>query len=451
MKFRKIIFAITLLFSTLFVGVGYAKLTQEFNVGGSIESEAPPKPSFYISAVEFISVSNGQNISYQEYSPTIFNTEFNLNRNGSITYKITVTNETSLTYWYDELQYVPDNLNNSLIQNSTIKIMTKDKSNESSATFNSSDWVPAMTSRDFYVTYSSSSNVSNVKLSVNFHFENRLDFVHDEFANILNNTDTYSLIADAFNKNYAETGSTVLGNLGDDKALFDQLFGPNITLNVDGIEKPVTIMIRRENVDKDKSGDSYSPSGPTGCEYTIYITTDSITTGTSPTVYAITYTQDSNGNWHQIGQLYEGTATAMDYDTSIDGYQGAFNVSTWKATAKTYQLAPGIDYNVGYANGDQYDIIKDLETLMTTKDQNFFNEIDNQKIFKKAYDTLQANKNSTAPEVEALRLAFEAAEPFYVNYNNGQEFKVNRSCSRAEIVGYIIDIINALNYFEQTS
>ena len=451
MNFKKITLIITLLFSMLFVGLGYARLSVDFNIGGTIEVDPPPKPSFYISAVEFVSVSNGQNISYQEYSPTIFNTEFSLNRNGSITYKITVTNDTTLTYWYDELQYVPDNLNNSLIQNSTVKIITKDKSTESSATFNSSDWVPSMTSRDFYVTYSSNSNVSNVKLSINFHFENRIDFVQDEIVNVLNTPETYSSLTAAFNTNYAETGSTVLANIGDDKELFDQLFGANLTLNVDGVEKPVTIMIQRENRDNNKSGDSYSPSGPTGCEYTIYVTTDSISSGSTPTVYAITYTQNENGEWHQIGQLYEGTASAIDYDTSADGYQGAFDVSTWKATPKTYELAPGIDYNVGYANGDQYDIIKDLETLMTTKDQNFFNEIDNQKIFKKAYDTLQANKNSTAPEVEALRAAFEAAKPYYVNYNNGQEFKVNRSCTRAEIVGYIIDIINALNYFEQTT
>lgn len=451
MNFKKITLIITLLFSMLFVGLGYARLSVDFNIGGTIEVDPPQPPAFYISNVTLEDTNNAQILKYDKYMPTIVNTEFSINKGGSITLKVTVTNDSNLTYWYEEMQYIPDNENNSLIQNKTITITTKDKSNESSATFNASDWVPAMSSRDFYVTYNSNSNITNVKLSVNFHFENRLDFVHDEFSNILNNPDTYSSLTAAFNTNYAETGSTVLGNLGDDKTLFDQLFGPNITLNVDGVEKPVTIMIQRENMDNNKSGDSYSPSGPTGCEYTIYITTDSIVNGSSPTVYAITYTQDSNGNWHQIGQLYEGTASAKDYDSTIEGYQGAFDVSTWKAAPKTYELAPGIDYNVGYANGDQYDIIKDLETLMTTKDQNFFNEIDNQKIFKKAYDTLQANKNSTAPEVEALRVAFEAAAPYYVNYNNGQEFKVNRSCTRAEIVGYIIDIINALNYFEQTT
>jgi hypothetical protein len=452
MNFKKIIFAITLLFSSLFVGLGYAALTQELSIGGTIDSEPPKKVGFYISNVEVSSSSNTQILDHKIFSPTILSTEFNINNGGSITFKVTVTNDTNLTYWYDELQYIPDNEDNSYIQDSVITIITKDKENETTLTFDSHDWVPALSSRDYYVTYTSNRTLSNIKLSVNFHFENRLDFVHDEFSELLNNPTSYEILSNAFNENYAETGSTVLGNVGDDKALFDQLFGENLTLNVDGVEKPVTIMIQREDVNNSNSGDNYEPSGPKGCEYTIYITTDNVDVpGSKPTVYAITYTQNDQGEWHQIAQLYEGTALSEDYDLTNSTYDGAFDVDTWRATAKVYELAPGIDYNVGYQNGDQYDIIKTLEDLMTVKDQNFFNEIDNQKIMKKAYDILKANEGSNAPEVVALREAFEAAKPYFVNYNNGQEFKVNRSYTRAEIIGYIVDIIDAMNYFEQTS
>ena len=95
--------------------------------------------------------------------------------------------------------------------------------------------------------------------------------------------------------------------------------------------------------------------------------------------------------------------------------------------------------------------MKDIASLMSTTDNDIFNELDNTKFFKKVYDIIDANKNSNDPAIMNLYLAFEAASPYYVIYNNGQEIKVKRNCTRAEILGYIEDINIALEYYYQVN
>ena len=78
------------------------------------------------------------------------------------------------------------------------------------------------------------------------------------------------------------------------------------------------------------------------------------------------------------------------------------------------------------------------------------NDIDNKNFFKKAYDIIQANKNSNSPEVLGLITAFDAAAPQYVIYNNGAEIKVKRdNTTRAEVLPYIEAIQKALDYYNQ--
>ena len=312
-------------------------------------------------------------------------------------------------------------------------------------------------SRDFYVTYTYGTNLLNIDeivVHISFSFVIKIEGTHQEFMSILNDPAVYEYIASAFDDKYEKTGQTVLGNVGSDKKIFDELFGRDLTIVVDGVEKPLTILIERKNVDGKSTGDSYDNHGGNndlkGCEYTMYLTVDDVSSsGGKATVYAITYTQDNSGNWHKIAQLYEGTCTKVDYDTSIEGYQGAYDVSSWTASAKEYQLTEDISYKVGQANGDQYDIIKDLETLMSTTDNDIFNELDNTKFFKKVYDVLQANNDPNDQAYMNLYIAFQNASPYYVIYNNGQEIKTKRNCTRAEIIGYIVDINEALEYYYQ--
>ena len=227
-----------------------------------------------------------------------------------------------------------------------------------------------------------------------------------------------------------------------------------MTIVVDGEEKPLTLLIERKNVDGKSTGDTYEnadgQSELKGCEYTMYLTVDDLSSpGGTATVYAISYTQDNNGNWHKIAQLYEGTCVKEDYDSSTNDYEGSVDISKWTASPKEYQLTEDIVYKVGQSSGHQYDIIKDIKTLMSTTDNEIFNKLDNTRFFKKVYDILDEHRYSTAPEVLNLRTAFENAAPYYVIYNNGQEIKVKRNCTRAEIIAYIVDIEEALEYYYQ--
>ena len=458
---KKILCCIALLFACLFVNVGYAALVRDFKVEGTIDADPPANYDIYISSSEMVSKGNITSISYSHENPLNFINKVDiLSSNQSITYKLTITNESSHTYWFDEVQFVKDVSNNSQIgQNNGITILTKDKSGDNSSTFNEEDWIPAKTSRDFYLTFTYGSNLLNVNeivAYISFNFVVKIEGTHQEFISILNDPSIYEYIAAAFDKKYEEEQSTVIGNVGDDKEIFDKIFGKDLTIEIDGEEKPLTILIERKNVDGKSTGDSYTNHGGNndlkGCEYTMYLTVDDVSSsGGTANVYAITYTQDNSGNWHKIAQLYEGTCPKVDYDSSTEGYQGAYDVSKWTAVAKEYQVTDDIVYKVGQSSGDQYDIMKDIASLMSTTDNDIFNELDNTKFFKKVYDIIDANKNSNDPAIMNLYLAFEAASPYYVIYNNGQEIKVKRNCTRAEILGYIEDINIALEYYYQVN
>lgn len=454
---KKVVLLITLFFFSLFINLAYASLSNTLNIGGSIHAIPPlQKSAFRISEVTIEPGNTATVSSYKYFDPTIFQATFNTkNAQTKITFKVTMINESNKTYWFDSVKYLKDDLSNSLIGSSNgITINLKDKITDSANTFNNDDYIPAKTTRDFYVTFTfggSTVNSGDISISINFNFIEKIDAVYSELDALLNTPEAYSILSSAFENKYKSTGETVIANVGSDAKIFDQLFGPNMTVTVDGVEKPVTVLIRRENVDGKTTGDSYSTQGgPTGCEYTIYITTDSLTTsGAKATTYAITYTQGSDGVWHRLAQLYEGEAVIEDYDNTTSSFEGVIDVYSWQATANTYEIADGLSYKVGQGNGDQYQIMKDFEDIISVQDQNIFNEIDNTKFFKKVYDLLHENMNSTAPEIERLRIAFSNAAPFYTIYNGGQEIKVNRNCTRAEIISYILDIQEALNYYYQ--
>ena len=91
-----------------------------------------------------------------------------------------------------------------------------------------------------------------------------------------------------------------------------------------------------------------------------------------------------------------------------------------------------------------------MEQLISAVDQDIFNDIDNKNIFKKVYDIIKSNGNSTDPAVLGLKKAFEDASIFYRNLNNGQEFKVVRDkYTRAEIIYALKNIQKALDYYYQ--
>jgi hypothetical protein len=415
-------------------------------VHGNLYLEAPPFQGVYIinAQVESSSGATCQELSYTK--PTNLVTTITPSRaGGSITFRVTVFNNTDITYWYVGDTFVTDYHQNVLLGTvGGITITEKDHSGDSGSTFNTGDWIPPHTEREFYVTYTFGASAQQTAITmVNFRFDLHMDAVHDEFLAVLNTPSTYEELTGVFNTVYTQSGEVTVSTVTHPQ-LFASLFH-DLIINVDGVQKEASVLVRRENIDKDStSGDRYTGGGPSGCEYTLYITVDDPQTKT-PVVYTIAYSCGTNAlgdQWYQVGELYQGTAPiAAD---------GSILYEQWIATPKSYEVADGITYKVGQSNGDQYDILKKIEDLIATGDTDIFNDIDNSRIFKKVYDILQRHRGSTDPAVLGLQTAFTNAAPFYQNLNNGAEFKVVRNTyTRAEVIPAIKRIHEALEYYYQ--
>ncbi len=448
---KKAIIALFLVCSFAFVLIGYAALTGELSVGGSVSASAPPKGIFIIN-VEVVAAQNVTDAGSEYTTPTTLRSVVNATGGGSITYKITVENNSDVTYWYRETAYLSDlaGTDNALLGTANgITVTVKDKLADTAATFDNEDWVPPHTTRDFYAVYSfGDTAVGSVTTLVNFSFGGKLASYADEILAILNDPEKYEAISDAFDTAYSQSGATVLGNVGADKALFDTLFGSDLTL--DG--KPVKIMIEHSNVDGKTTGDSYAAGGPTGCEYTIYVTTEDLTG--NPTVFAISYTKDASGEWTQIGELYEGTTPIGTYTDSTGESYYSIDPDNWAAVPKTYTVftykGQSVTYKVNQKYGNSYQQQYKLDDLMSMQDQELYNQLNNHQILKDAYQILFVQHvGSTAPEILLLRAAYDDAMRFYEMKNSGQQFSLDNTATRAELLSSVEALAKAMEYYEQ--
>ncbi|MBQ3116539.1 MAG: hypothetical protein IJC07_05875 [Clostridia bacterium] len=450
---KKIAIATFAIFAFLFIATGYAAVSRNLSLSGMANIQSEPK-GVIITNVEVVSWQGVADAGTTFVLPTNVNTRVNANQSGNITYRITFENNTDRTYWFRQLTFLDDldGYRNDLIgANGGIDIVTKDKLADANATFNTEDWIPPHTVREIYAIYNYGNNVrgNGVATLVNFKFGERVQSYADGFLAILNTPEKYQPFSQAYNEMYANNGTTIIGNVGADQAFFDRFFGQNLTL--DG--KPVTIMIERRNVDGKATGDSYSPSGPTGCEYTIYITTEDDTTGT-PTVYAVSYTQEEDGTWVQIGELYEGKTSIGTYTDSEGDKYTSFNVDSWEAVKKTYTVytykGKTATYMVNNQYGNSFQQQKTIEEIMSVVDVELYNQLDKPQILVDIYKILFVEHvGSTAPEIMLLREAYDNAMRYYQMRNNGQEFGLSQSVTRAEVLSTIEALAHAMEYYTQ--
>ena len=469
----KAMLCISLSLMCIFACIGYAAISNQLVISGTATAEPREPEGLYISAVEVSASSNVAGESVEIVYPTSLRSSLRANaRNASITYKITVHNKTDMTYWYLGIKH--DGQGDNALVNATngVSITTRDGVASNAAAFDSSDWIPPQTERTFYATYTYGSNAQgNRSLLVNFSFGLHVESVSDGFLKVLNDKTSsygYHYLANAFDQSYAQDESKVLGNVGEDKEIFDNLFGSNITVNIDGQNVPVTIMVERTDVDeKSGTGDAYSGNGaPSGCEYTVYVTVDNSTAaGQTATVYAVTYTCGADGVWYMIGELYEGTCKTVDYDTSNQAYEPAFDVDSWRATQKEYTVINNVTYKVGYTNqGTEYDQYNTIELLMSKFDQEFYNKVNNnsasflQTVCKTVYtytnhygqykesDNLE---NIVKPGYADLKQAFDRIKPYCLIANGAQEVKLQNanSLSRAELIQMLEAIQMTYEYY----
>lgn len=475
----KIAIVLTICISTLFLGVGYAELSNNLDISGFVNIDIPTPTGIYITNVEVYNTAyiNTSLSTYEYFLPTNLKSNVTASReNAYITYAITVYNNSNVTYWYLGIDKSNDYGTNNLIgtQNG-ITIVTKDHASSNSDAFDASDWVPPMTERTFYATYNFGKNASLSSLLVNFKFGLHMDSVQDSFLKILNDKNSqygYYYLADAFDTAYSENSTKTIGNVGKDAEVFDNLFGPNLTINVDGVNVPVTVMVTRENVDNNlSSGDAYkntTNAGTTGCEYTVYITVDDLDNpGSKATVYAVSYTC-KNGVWYMIGELYEGTATIQDYQRKDEsGYEGSFDTGTWIASEKEYHITDNISYWVGRTQvGTEYDRFNEIEELMGKPDNEIFNKINNNSsaFLKKICNILYSYRHQSGswmesinelnrynPGYDILLAAFEKIKPYCQINNGAQDVRLAdaNKLTRAELIPLLESLQNAYDYYRE--
>lgn len=121
----------------------------------------------------------------------------------------------------------------------------------------------------------------------------------------------------------------------------ETLFGDefmSMDLDGDGNAEPITMMIKRENLDNNTlTGDSYTYTSwgreyvVNGVEMTLYITSenlDNVSSGKSVVVYAASFTKlPDSTTWTDLVPLTKGKANANNY--SGYGSANSFNTDTW--------------------------------------------------------------------------------------------------------------------------
>lgn len=263
----------------------------------------------------------------------------------SVTLAVTFYNNTDVSYFYDKTETVSSD--NSSIEYTVSGMAQKDE-------------VPARTSATLYVTYSYSGSVpSDKQILSQLHFKFVIDkssigtivaqTAVDRFRDILNNKvfdGAYqSLINGMDNRSGYNKASaiTYIGNVSGsnsgDSALVNSLFGQefmSMDLDGDGKAEPITMMIKRENLDGDETtGASYSYTSwgreytVNGVEMTLYITSENLSSGSrSVVVYAVVFTKLPGATqWTDLVPLTKGTATPNNY--SGFGSANSFNTDTW--------------------------------------------------------------------------------------------------------------------------
>lgn len=269
------------------------------------------------------------------------------NATSSVTISVSFYNNTDVNYYYDKTETVSSSNDNIIYEVTGIS---------------QKDAVAPHSSKTLYVTFSYEGSVpSNKALLSQLHFKFVLDkesiggivaqTAVDRFRDILNNKAYDGSYSDlitgmdnrsGFNKASAITYiGNVAGSSSGDSRLIETLFGEefmSMDLDGDGKAEPITMMIKRENLDNSvETGAEYTYSTWSGTqtvrgvEMTLYITSqdlDNVSSGQTVVVYAASFTKLSGATeWTDLVPLTKGSAKANNY--SGYGSANSFNTDTW--------------------------------------------------------------------------------------------------------------------------
>lgn len=343
-RWLKIICGVALSCMCIFACLGYAQFSDDMLAEGSVTVIA--QDGVYITNVTQ-SGTNGSVATVNGYTMTVLNSKTVLGNGGSatLTYTITVYNNTDIDYGYNAMIYtVGANTfdNENIVVTPQIERRTVVESN-GYLTF------------DVVVTYKDGKQASNKELNsiITYEFLPLDDIPEDEdeiavsgvleqFRKILNNEvighpGSYNELMtqmdassanDRYNASYI---GNVQGASDYDVALLAELFQGQLSLNINGADTPVTVMIKNEEIDGNTTN---------GNEMTIYMTTHDLqkqnTGWFAPTEYANVYAavfrketlEDGTLAWRQVGDMYLGSADIKQYNGRPGS--GSFDTDNWR-------------------------------------------------------------------------------------------------------------------------
>ena len=451
----KIIGGVALSLMCLFTSIGYAATSGELKIEGTAEI-TPPK-GLFISQVNGGSYIDPDTLAY---SGTVVTSTVTLKPNASgvyeAVYTITVFNNTDTTYYY--LAMVRGT---QTAANGTQEVAYSNKNITMSVSgIKRGDAVSPGAQKTFTVTATFDKNATdktNYQLSsiIEYRFSTSVPETSDEaaisgvlarFPEILNNPELYSQMTAAMEaRNDGRQREDYIGNVVgasyDDTAAVEALFGDSLVLNIDGEDKPITVMIKAENIDGNTStGDSFGGlwgANQSGCELTLYMTADPLSNrNTDPIIYALSFTKDQGtGEWYQLGDVYIGTATIKGYTSLFNTGTGSFNTGNWEATAKTYKVTDNYSYSV--ANGTK------ISNIVTATDSAATAEL--RSLIQRAYDIVESGIyfDDNVEQLEALLTKYSGE----YTVTNGT-VSISGSPTRAKLVPIMKEFAPVLKNFD---
>lgn len=383
----------------LFITVGYSSFTDDLNMTGSATIEIPEGLFIIDIVTKGTSNVDHQTVEFIPYTTTVDATIDKKNATtsssgggwwpnwggnqtttkyaGTVTYEITVFNNTDHEYAYRGLFYQTaltgyngNGYVSTANSNSRIGVTVSFPSNDRTV-------APGET-LVFTATYTVGQDMADAtdwRTLLNFQFGINVESeaaarnaVFEKFLDILNTRSTYDTLVDNLDNKFdgqQEWTSNYIGNVSNavdsDSYAVETLFAGQLNMIIDGQTTPASVLIKHENLDWNNStGDDYVAKNETnggefrgyGCEMTLYLTTDPLDTpnGYAPVYVAVfTCDRDENGNivggWYRIGDTYAGEANIVGYGGEAGG-TGSFVTDNWKAYAGTYSPTEKFSYSV---------------------------------------------------------------------------------------------------------
>ena len=425
----KAMLCISLSLMCLFTCIGYAALSSDLQIQGTAKIDIPE--GLFIVGIKTKGTNNTDvnTVSYIEHSTTVNSiVSRKSNNSGSVTYEITILNNTDREYAYRGLYYMSTYGNNSYVSESKANNKLAVETSIAKGTI-----VAPKEKLTFQATYTIGKNISSslsLDTLLNFQFginvdsiDQAYDIVHHKFLDILNVSSTYEqlveVLDDKFDGNQTWT-SNYVGNVGNavdnDMMTVETLFAGQLTMMVNGQAQKAWVIIKHEDVDQNElTGDDYTLNYTQygeithkGCEMTLYMTVDPLETarGWAP-VYVTVFTcdRDEQGNtisdWYQIGDSYYGQANIVGY-RGEDGGTGSFVTDNWKSYASTYEVTSDYSYSV--------DANLSIKQIMSVVDQSAVAEFQN--LLVKA-EAMIANQKYAGTGITVVEDAYAKAADFY--------------------------------------